>query len=80
FPELPIDSETLYQRLKQRRVLVIAGHHFFPGLQDDWRHRYECIRVTYSQDPDTVREGIRIIADEVRRAYTENASSSARKA
>ncbi len=77
FPDLPIDSETLYQRLKQRRVLVIAGHHFFPGLHDDWRHRYECIRVTYSQDPDTVREGIRIIAEEVRQAYAEGVSSAA---
>ena len=77
FPDLPIDSETLYQRLKQRRVLVIAGHHFFPGLRDDWRHRYECIRVTYSQDPDSVREGIRIIAEEVRQAYTEGESSAA---
>jgi valine--pyruvate aminotransferase len=68
FPGLPITCEELYQRLKRRGVLVIAGHYFFPGLKEDWRHRHECIRVTYAQDADTVRQGIRIIAEEVKRA------------
>jgi len=79
FPELPITSEELYQRLKARKVLVIAGHHFFPGIGDDWRHQQECIRVTYSQHEHTVREGIRIIADEVKRAY-DGAAPVARRA
>ncbi|HSH43031.1 MAG TPA: hypothetical protein VK973_12975, partial [Arenicellales bacterium] len=69
FPDLPITSQELYQRLKARGVLVIAGQHFFPGLEDDWRHRHECIRVTYSQDPEDVEAGLRIIAEEVIRAY-----------
>ena len=34
FPGLRITSETLYQRLKQRGVLVIAGRHFFPGFNE----------------------------------------------
>jgi valine--pyruvate aminotransferase len=55
--------------LKERGVLVIPGHHFFPGLREDWKHRHECIRVTYSQSPDAVEKGIAIIADEVKRAY-----------
>ena len=59
-PDLPITSEELYQRLKKRGVLVISGHHFFPGLQDDWRHKHECIRITYSMDPQTVEKGIKI--------------------
>jgi valine--pyruvate aminotransferase len=69
FPELPITSAVLYQRLKERGVLVIPGHHFFPGLHEDWQHMHECIRVTYSQSPETVEKGIAIIADEVKRAY-----------
>lgn len=69
FPGLPISSQVLYERLKARGVLVLSGHNFFPGLDaQDWRHRHECIRVTYSQDEATVREGIRIIAEEVRAA------------
>jgi valine--pyruvate aminotransferase len=69
FPDLPISSQELYQRLKARGVLVIAGQHFFPGIDEDWRHRHECIRVTYSQDPEDVEAGLGIIAEEVIRAY-----------
>jgi valine--pyruvate aminotransferase len=69
FKGLPITSQELYERLKRRGVLVVPGHYFFPGLQEEWRHRHECIRVTYSQDQAMVRAGLRIIAEEVRKAY-----------
>ena len=69
FPGLPITCAELYQRLKNRGVLIIPGHYFFPGLADDWSHMHECIRVTYSQSADVVERGIVIIADEIKRAY-----------
>jgi len=73
FPNIPIGSQTLYERLKDRGVLVIAGHHFFAGLEDDpWPHKQECIRITYAQDDASVHAGLRIIADEVRRAFDNN--------
>ncbi|MFE8069463.1 valine--pyruvate transaminase [Marinobacteraceae bacterium S3BR75-40.1] len=75
FPELPISSRELYQRLKQRGVLVVSGDYFFPGLEeDDWAHRNECIRVTYAQDQDRVDQGLRVIAEEVIAAYREEAA------
>jgi valine--pyruvate aminotransferase len=67
FPKMPITSEELYQRLKDRGVLVVPGHYFFPGLAEQWRHRNECIRVNHS--PQTFAAGMKIIAEEVRRAY-----------
>jgi len=66
---IKIDSDTLYERLKERGVLIVPGHYFFPGLSDDWIHKDECIRVTYSQSEDTVRRGIEIIAEEIRKGY-----------
>ena len=69
FEGLPVSSQELYERLKTRGVLVISGHHFFPGLKDDWRHTRECIRVTYSQDQAMVEAGLKIIAEEVKKAY-----------
>ena len=73
FEALPITSQTLYQRLKQRGVFVIAGEHFFPGLEDPldspWQHRHECIRVSYAAAHEDVDRGIGIIGEEVRRAY-----------
>jgi valine--pyruvate aminotransferase len=69
FSGLPITAHQLYERLKARGVLIIPGHHFFPGLQQDWRHRHECIRVNYAGDTEKVHAGLAIIADEVRKAY-----------
>lgn len=67
----PVSSEELYQRLKQRGVLVVSGHHFFPGLdsKQDWRHCHECLRITYSQDDELVLKGLAIIGDEIKHAY-----------
>lgn len=72
FPDLPISSAELYQRLKARGVLIVSGHYFFFGLEDeDWRHRHECLRMTFTMDEAVVRDGIRIIGEEVRRAWSE---------
>ena len=67
FPNLPITSQQLYERLKQRNVLVVPGQHFFPGLAEPWSHTNECIRVSYAQDGGTVAAGLQAIADEIRR-------------
>ena len=69
FEGLPITSQELYQRLKQRGVLIVPGHNFFVGMDDDWAHKHECIRVSYAQDAATVERGVEIIAEEVRKAY-----------
>lgn len=68
-PGLPITSAELYRRLKARGVLVLSGHHFFPGLAEDWPHRHECLRISYAQHPDAVRAGLEIVGEEVRRAF-----------
>ena len=54
---------------KQRGVLIIPGHNFFPGLETGWQHTQECIRVSHAQDKKVVQEGIKIIAEEVAAAY-----------
>jgi len=69
FEGLPIGSQVLYERLKRRGVLVVPGHHCFFGLEEDWPHRHECIRVSYVQDEASVRRGIELIAEEVKQAH-----------
>lgn len=68
---LPISSRELYERLKKRGVLVVPGEYFFFGDPDlaEWPHSRECLRINYGQDPAVVEEGLKIIADEVLRAY-----------
>ena len=65
-PGLPISSEELYIRLKKRGVLVLSGHYFFPGLEQEWQHKHECLRITYSMQDNVVEAGIRLIAEEVK--------------
>jgi len=70
FKDMPISSQTLYERLKNRGVIVVSGHHFFVGITDDWQHQHECIRINYAaQNPQLIAQGMGIIAEEVRRAY-----------
>jgi len=69
-PSLPISSDQFYERLKLKGVLVISGSHFFPGLEDDWEHKRQCIRVTYSMEEKIVEQGIRVMADEIRKIST----------
>lgn len=72
FPGLPISSHELYERLKARGVLIVPGHYFFYGLDDnEWQHRHECLRMTYTMDEATVRSGIQTIGEEVSKAWKE---------
>ncbi|RRJ84963.1 valine--pyruvate transaminase [Aestuariirhabdus litorea] len=71
FEGLPISSLELYSRLKARGVLVVSGHYFFPGMEEEWQHSHECIRVTYTRSPAEVQRGLDIIAEEVIRAFNE---------
>ena len=65
FPKLRIPTRELYERLKARKVLIVPGEYFFFGLPEDWEHSRQCIRLNFAQPEATVREGLRIIAEEV---------------
>ncbi|CAM3929264.1 valine--pyruvate transaminase [Vibrio aquimaris] len=69
FDKLPITTMELYQRLKARGVLIVPGEYFFIGQEDDWEHAHQCLRMNYVQDDDMMQKGIRIIAEEVGKAY-----------
>lgn len=66
---LPITSEELYRRLKARGLLLVPGQDFFIGLDDHWRHRYECVRLSYAANPKVVEQGITLLGEELRAVY-----------
>lgn len=68
-PGLPISSADLYARLKDAGVAVLSGHYFFPGLEERWPHRDECLRISFAQDDVQVERGIEIVGREVKRAF-----------
>ncbi|MBN1124339.1 MAG: valine--pyruvate transaminase [Sedimentisphaerales bacterium] len=67
FPGLTVSSQTLYEVLKDNGVLVVPGHYFFPGLDDDWNHKQQCIRLNYAGDEAAVAKGIDILASQIQR-------------
>lgn len=69
FKDLPISSNELYKRLKSKGLIVVSGHYFFPGLEQDWPHTQECIRLNYAQADEVVERGIQILADVVNDLY-----------
>lgn len=71
FKDLPISTMELYRRLKARGVLIVPGEYFFIGLDEDWQHGHECLRMNYVQEDEVMRKGIAIIAEEVEKAYQE---------
>ena len=69
FPDLPITSTELYERLKKKNVLVVPGEYFFYGTNEEWEHTRQCIRITFSQPDNVIKQGIKILAEEVEKAY-----------
>ncbi|PML58843.1 valine--pyruvate transaminase [Vibrio lentus] len=72
FDELPITTMELYDRLKARGVLIVPGEYFFIGQEDEWDHAHQCLRMNYVQDDEAMQKGISIIAEEVKKAYSES--------
>ncbi|XNG96925.1 valine--pyruvate transaminase [Vibrio cyclitrophicus] len=71
FDELPITTMELYDRLKARGVLIVPGEYFFMDQEDEWDHAHQCLRMNYVQDDEAMQKGISIIAEEVKKAYSE---------
>ena len=73
FEGLPINSQTLYEQLKNQGLLVVPGEPFFVGINNDekraWPHHKECIRVSYAQPPEVIEAGFKLIASTVKQAF-----------
>ncbi len=69
FPDLPGTTVDLYDRLKDRDVVVVPGKYFSFGREEHWQHTDECIRINYAMDDDDVERGIEIIAEEAARMW-----------
>ena len=72
FKDLPITSNELYKILKEKGLLIVSGHYFFPGLDQSWQHTQECIRLNYAQPQDVVERGTTILADVINGLYNES--------
>lgn len=69
--QLPITTKELYRRLKARGVLIVPGEYFFIGLEKPWSHSQQCLRMNYVQSDELMERGIKMIAEEIIKAYAE---------
>jgi valine--pyruvate aminotransferase len=74
FQDLPVSDWELYQQIKQSGVIVVPGSPFFPGLQEDWGHKHQCIRISLTATDEELATGMRRIAEIVDRVYQRSAT------
>lgn len=67
--DLPITDMELFNLLMKSGVLCVPGSFFFDLYKKPWRHGNECIRITYCLDDNKLAQGIKIIADVIKKVY-----------
>ncbi|MEO0414899.1 MAG: valine--pyruvate transaminase, partial [Verrucomicrobiota bacterium] len=74
FEGLPITTRELYEKLKHRGLVAVPGAPFFFGLPEgdnDWAHRDECLRVTFTQPVEILRKGFSILGEVLAEVYSD---------
>ncbi|HUF61567.1 MAG TPA: valine--pyruvate transaminase [Verrucomicrobiales bacterium] len=69
FPRLPGSAAELYRELKREGVLVVPGHYFFYGLDEEHPHAERCVRLTFSQPDAEVQRGLAVFGRTLRRLH-----------
>ncbi|PSN19292.1 valine--pyruvate transaminase [filamentous cyanobacterium CCP5] len=69
FPDLPMGDWEFYQALKRSGVIVVPGSSFFPGLQEDWPHRHQCIRISLTASDGEIDQAVGHLASLVAQVY-----------
>lgn len=67
--DLPITDWELYQALKQVGVIPVPGSAFFPGLQEDWAHTRQCLRLSLTATDEELTTAMQRLATVVDQVY-----------
>ena len=73
--DLPISDWDFYQQLKQVGVIVVPGNSFFPGLQEDWPHKQQCLRISLTASDEEIKIGMQRLAKVAEQVYEQSAVS-----
>jgi len=73
--DLPISDWEFYQQLKQVGVIVVPGSSFFPGLQEDWLHKQQCLRISLTASDEEIETGMQRLAKVAQQVYQQSAVS-----
>lgn len=67
--DLPVTDKELYQLIKREHVFVVPGEPFFPGLNEEWPHKRQCLRISLTATEEELETGAAVIARVVKRVY-----------
>jgi valine--pyruvate aminotransferase len=73
--DLPMTDWEFYQELKQVGVIVVPGSSFFPGLEEDWQHKQQCVRISLTASDEEIATGMQRLAKVVQQVYQRAAVS-----
>ena len=73
--DLPITDWEFYQQLKQVGVIVVPGSTFFPGLQQEWPHKQQCLRISLTASDEEIETGMQRLAKVAEQVYEQSAVS-----
>jgi valine--pyruvate aminotransferase len=69
FKDLPVTDLELYLKLKEERVIVAPGSPFFPGLNEDWPHKNQCIRISLTGTNEEIERVVTILSKVIKQVY-----------
>jgi valine--pyruvate aminotransferase len=75
FQDLPITDWEFYQQLKQVGVILVPGSSFFPGLQEDWKHKQECLRISLTGSDEEIATAMQRLAKAAQQVYQQSSVS-----
>lgn len=67
--DLPLSDWEFYQQLKQVGVIVVPGSTFFPGLEEDWPHKHQCLRISLTASDQEIEIGMQRLAKVAEQVY-----------
>jgi valine--pyruvate aminotransferase len=72
---LPITDWEFYQELKKVGVITVPGSTFFPGLEEEWAHKHQCLRISLTGSNEEIATGMQRLAKVAEEAYQRAAVS-----
>ena len=73
--DLPVTDKEFYQQLKQVGVIVVPGSSFFPGLQENWPHKQQCLRISLTASDEEIAVGMQRLAKVAEQVYQQSSVS-----
>lgn len=74
--DLPMTDWEFYQELKRVGVIVVPGSTFFPGLEEQWEHKQQCVRISLTASDEEIATGMQLLAKVVQQIYQTSAVSA----